>query len=70
MMRGRGVLSVAMQGSARFSLAVLSLSLILAWPISGAGLGGGGQRVAMSLAVQVEASATYVGGARLEGTIR
>ena len=43
------------------------LSLILAWPVLGAGTRGGGQRVAMSLAVRVDVSATIVAGAKLEG---
>jgi hypothetical protein len=66
MMRGRGVLSVSWKvGAARLSLAVSSLSLILAWPVTGAGKGGGGHLGAISLAVRVDASATYVVGARL-----
>ena len=70
MMRGRGVLTVSGMGFARMALAVSSLSLILAWPVSGAGKGGGGHLGAISLAVRVEASATLVVGARLGGTFR
>jgi hypothetical protein len=69
-MRGRGVLAVSGVGLARLALTVWSLSLILAWPVTGAGQGGGGHLGAMSLAVRVEASATIVVGARLGGTFR
>src|SRR5687767_13839020 len=45
--------------------------LFFAWPISGAGRRGGGQRAAISLALRVDASATLVvGGARLGGRNR
>ena len=47
--------------------AVLSLALILAWPVSGAGPRGGDHRVASSFAVQVDATAAFVVGASLEG---
>lgn len=43
------------------------MSLILAWPIMGAGTGGGDRRVAMSLAVRVDVAATMVAGAKPEG---
>ncbi|GHD02150.1 hypothetical protein GCM10019060_37250 [Novosphingobium pokkalii] len=67
-MRGRGVLAVSMRELSRLSVTGLSLSLIMAWPIMGAGHGGGGQRVAMSLAVRVDVAATMVAGAMPEGT--
>ena len=66
-MRGRGVGSVRVAGLARWPVAVLSLALILAWPVMGAGSGGGDHRAAISLAVQVDASATWFVGASLEG---
>ena len=69
-MRGRGVLAASVRGLSRFSIAALSLSLILAWPIMGAGTGGGDRRVAMSLAVRVDVAATMVAGAKPEGTFR
>ena len=40
--------------------AVISLSLLLAWPVAGAGQGGGGSRGAFSLAWRVEGKATLV----------
>ena len=43
------------------------LALISAWPLAGAGSEGGDHRVAMSLAVQVDASATLIVGASPEG---
>lgn len=45
------------------------LALISAWPVAGAGSEGGDHRVAMSLAVQVDASATLIVGASPEGPI-
>lgn len=49
---------------------IADLSLILAWPIMGAGTGGGDRRVAMSLAVRVDVAATVVAVAKPEGTFR
>ena len=66
-MRGRGVVSVRAAGLARWTAAVLSLALIQAWPVPGAGSRGGDHRAAIRLAVQVDASATLIVGASLEG---
>jgi len=66
-MHGRGVTTASTAGLARWWVAVLSLSLILAWPGSGAGPRGGDHRRAMSLAVHVDASATLIVGAAMEG---
>ena len=65
-MRGRGVASVSISALGR-AAAVLCLALILAWPGSGPGPRGGDHRAAMSLAVEVDASAALVVGASLEG---
>ncbi len=69
-MRGRGVWAASVRGLSRLSIAGLSLSLFLAWPIMGAGTGGRDHHVAMSLAVQVDVAATEVAGAKPEGTSR
>jgi len=45
------------------------LALISAWPLGGAGSEGGDHHVAISLAVQVDASATLIVGASPEGRI-
>ena len=67
-MHGRGELGVLKRELSWLSSAILSLSLILAWPLLGAGTRGGDQRLAMSLAVRVDVAATMVAGARPEGT--
>jgi hypothetical protein len=66
-MRGRGVEAVSISAPGRWAATVLSLALILACPVTGAGQGGGARRGAVSLAVQVDASASLVVGASLEG---
>ena len=66
-MRGRGVVSVQTSGLARLVATGMSLFLILAWPVTGAGSRGGDYRGAIRLAVQVDASATLLVGASLEG---
>ena len=54
--------------SSNFSYGIRAdLALISAWPLAGAGSEGGDHRVAMSLAVQVDASATLIVGASPEG---
>ena len=68
-MRGRGVGSARSTGWSRLIATVWSLALISAWPLAGAGSEGGDHRVAMSLAVQVDASATLIVGASPEGRI-
>ena len=68
-MRGRGVGSARSTGWSRLIATALSLALISAWPFAGAGWEGGDHRVAMSLAVQVDASATLIVGASPEGRI-
>jgi len=62
-MRGRGVASVPVTVMSRWSAIVLGLALILTWPGSGAGTRVGDHRVAISLAVQVDASAAIAVGA-------
>ena len=66
-MRGRGVVSGAIMTQGWWLASVLSLTLLLAWPVMGAGARGGDHRAAMSLAVQVEASTAYVVAGSLEG---
>ena len=51
----------------RWSAVALGLALILTWPGSGAGTRVGDHRVAISLAVQVDASAAIAVGAWLAG---
>ena len=63
-METRGPKLASKQGISLISIVVLSLSLILAWPALGAGTRGGGQRVAISLAVWVDVAATSVAVAK------
>ena len=44
------------------------LFLLIAGPMFGAGIEGGGQRLAMSLALRFEAEATLLADAKSEGT--
>ena len=65
-MRGRGVVSVSVSVFGRVA-SVLSLALLLAWPGSIAGPRSRDHRAAISLAVEVDATAALVVGASLEG---
>jgi hypothetical protein len=64
-MRGRGVLAMSDLGFGLMTTVAGSLSFMLAWPVLGAGQSGEDQRVAMSLALHVDVSATTVVGAPL-----
>ena len=66
-MRGCGVAAMSKRGIALAAAIVGSLSLSLAWPVLGAGQSGRDQRLAISLAVQVDVAATHVVGARQGG---
>ena len=66
-MRGRGVVTARLASLAHLHVAALSLALIFSWPITGAGTKGGDHRVAISLAMQVDASAKLIVGAKPEG---
>src|SRR5690606_18227930 len=67
-MKGRGGNNVPLFFSSDLSYrGGADLALISAWPLVGAGSEGGDHRVAMSLAVQVDASATLIVGASPEG---
>jgi hypothetical protein len=66
----RGNLPVATGGRTLRVITAMSLTLLLSWPLVGAGQGGGGSRAALSLAWRVEGKATLVVEPRLRGRFR
>ena len=69
-MRGRGKSTAMKRVAKRPALIALALSLMLAWPLVGAGPGGGDQRRAFGLSLQVDVAVTKVADDQLEGLHR
>ncbi len=69
-MRGRGKTMAMKRVAARPALIALALSLMLAWPLVGAGQGGGDQRRAFGLSLRVDVAVTNVADDQLEAPHR